>query len=162
MSLSQPRSLPCHCPAIAFKPGAADLWHPQTACTPDVALIAARSAAGPRVLHSMLTASGTLLQVEDRTPSLRMRHLAEAASPPPNESSPTWVLPNLDPTQVITSHAAGPVHDLPEIVSCSVSVSTLSLCISGLASCRHMTCARVTCRCLGLAAEGARCKACAY
>ena len=49
----------------------------------------------------MLTASGTLPQVDDRTPSLRMRHLADAASPPPiDQSSPTWVLPNLDPTQV--------------------------------------------------------------
>ncbi|CAK0759021.1 hypothetical protein CVIRNUC_002665 [Coccomyxa viridis] len=44
----------------------------------------------------------TAVKVEDRTPSLRMRHLADAASPPPDQSSPTWVLPNLDPTQMAT------------------------------------------------------------
>ena len=81
----------------------------------------------------MLTASGTLPQVEDRTPSLRMRHLADAASPPPDQTSPTWVLPNLDPTQVNPSLTAWPVHNLPEILICSNSVSTLSLCVLGLA-----------------------------
>ena len=73
--------------------------------------------------------------MEDRTPSLRMRRLAEAASPPPNESSPTWVLPNFDPTQVIASHKAWPVHDLPGIMICPVSVNTLPLCVLCLASC---------------------------
>ncbi len=62
----------------------------------------------------MLTASGTLLQVEDHNPSLRTRRLAERASPAPIDYSPTWELPTLDPTQARPSRTAWSVHDLQQ------------------------------------------------
>ena len=96
----------------------------------------------------MLTASGTFWQVEDHNPSLRMRRLAETASPAPIDYSPTWELPSLDPTQARPSRTASSVHNLPEVMTCQISASSLLLSPLKLAVCWHVMCASGICQCL--------------